>query len=90
MDRSIQQGMTIQGYKLLGYTGTGSFGTVYRAYQSSIGREVAIKVILPMYATLPEFIRRFERETQSIARLEHLHIVPIYDYWINEESAFLN
>ncbi len=54
---------------------------VYRAYQKLIGREVAIKIILPEYANKPDFIRRFEVEAQLIARLEHPHIVPLYDYW---------
>ncbi len=65
------------------------FGAVYRAYQSAIGREVAVKVILPQYANNPDFIRRFEVEAQLIARLEHPHIVPLYDYWRDPDGAYL-
>lgn len=86
---TIQSGLTIQGYELLERIGAGGFGAVYRAYQSTIGREVAVKVILPVYATQPEFIRRFEREAQLIARLEHLYIVPLYDYWRDPEGAYI-
>ncbi|MBI1258448.1 MAG: protein kinase [Chloroflexi bacterium] len=80
---------TIKGYELRGCVGAGGFGAVYRAYQPSVGREVAIKVILPERANQPEFIRRFEVEAQVIARLEHPYIVPIYDYWRDPEGAFL-
>ena len=51
--------------------GSGGFGAVYRAFQPLVGREVAIKVILPDYANKPDFIRRFESEAQLVARLEH-------------------
>ena len=71
---------SIKGYQLKERIGTGGFGVVYRAYQSTVGREVAIKVILPSLANQPEFIRRFEGEAQVIARLEHPFIVPLHDY----------
>ena len=80
---------TIKGYELRERVGAGGFGEVYRAYQPSVGREVAIKVILPERASNIDFIRRFEVEAQTIARLEHPHIVPLYDYWRDPEGAFL-
>jgi WD40 repeat protein/serine/threonine protein kinase len=80
---------TIQGYELLERIGGGGFGVVYRALQSTIGREVAVKSILPIYANEPNFIRRFEIEAQLIARLEHLHIVPLYDFWRDPEGAYI-
>jgi serine/threonine protein kinase len=52
----------LRGYELKESLSTGMFGTVYRAIQPSIGREVAIKTILPRFANDPEFIRRFEAE----------------------------
>jgi serine/threonine-protein kinase len=73
-------GQIIKGYELRDQIGTGGFGVVYKAYQSTVEREVAIKVILPAYANRPEFIRRFENEAQIVARLEHPYIVPLYDY----------
>jgi WD40 repeat protein/serine/threonine protein kinase len=79
----------IHGYELLERIGAGGFGAVYRAYQSTVGREVAVKVIHPGFANNPEFIRRFEREAQLIARLEHLHIVPLYDYWRDPQGAYI-
>lgn len=82
-------GQSIKGYDLLERIGNGGFGAVYRAYQSTIGREVAVKIILPGFANRPGFIRRFEAEAQLIARLEHLHIVPLYDYWRDPDGAYL-
>jgi WD40 repeat protein/serine/threonine protein kinase len=79
----------IKGYEIRERIGTGGFGAVYKAYQTTIGREVAIKVILPDRANQPDFIRRFENEAQLVARLEHPHIVPLYDYWRDPDGAYL-
>lgn len=79
----------VRGYELKERLGQGGFGAVYRAYQQAIDREVAIKVILPQYASRPEFVRRFEAEAQLIARLEHPHIVPLYDFWRDPAGAYL-
>src|SRR5262245_3866377 len=82
-------GREVRGYALRERLGIGGFGAVYRAVQSSIQREVALKIILPRYANHPDFIRRFEAEAQFVARLEHPHIVPLYDYWREPNSASL-
>lgn len=82
-------GTLVKGYTLKERLDVGGYGAVYRAEQGTVGREVAIKVILPEYANQPEFIRSFEIEAQVIARLEHPHIVPLYDYWRDPEGAYL-
>jgi|GEM_PF-5994857 len=82
-------GTTIKGYKIKERIGAGGFGTVYRTEQRSIFREVAVKAIFPGHANKLEFIRRFENEAQIIARLEHLHITPLYDYWREPDGAYL-
>ena len=73
-------GQTIKGNELLARLGEGAYGAVYRATQPQVNREVAVKIILPDYANRPDFIRRFETEAQLVAQLEHIHIVPLYDY----------
>lgn len=83
------QHKVVKGYELIERIGLGGFGAVYRASQPVIGREVAIKIILPQYANLPDFIRRFEVEAQLVAHLEHPHIVPLYDYWREPDGAYL-
>lgn len=80
---------TIRGYTLQEQIGKGGFGAIYRAVQSTVQREVAIKIILPVHANNPDFIRRFEAEARVIARLEHFHIVPLYDFWRDPEGAYL-
>jgi WD40 repeat protein/DNA-binding CsgD family transcriptional regulator len=82
-------GTILKGYELLERIGAGGFGAVYRARQSTIDREVAVKVILPGLANEPDFIRRFETEARLIARLEHPHITPLYDFWRDPDGAYL-
>lgn len=82
-------GSNLKGYEIEERIGAGGFGAVYKARQSTVGREVAIKVILPGYANQPDFIRRFETEAQTVARLEHMHIVPLYDFWRDPEGAYI-
>ena len=82
-------GRAIRGFQLGELIGNGSFGVVYKAVQTAVEREVAVKIILPKYANHPEFIRRFETEAQTVARLEHPYIVPLYDYWREPDAAYL-
>jgi WD40 repeat protein/serine/threonine protein kinase/DNA-binding XRE family transcriptional regulator len=82
-------GRAVRGYALAELVGAGGMGVVYRAVQPLVEREVAIKIILPSYANQPDFIRRFEAEAQLVARLEHPHIVPLYDYWREPNVAYL-
>ena len=86
---NIVSGQVVRGYELHELLGIGGFGAVYRAFQPAVKRDVAIKIILPQYANQPDFIRSFETEAQLVARLEHLHIVPLYDYWREPNGAFL-
>ena len=89
LPQSNLSGQHIKGYHLLELIGVGGFAAVYRAHQPAINRDVAIKVILPKFANNPDFVRRFETEAQLIARLEHIHIVPLYDYWREPDNAYL-
>jgi serine/threonine protein kinase/uncharacterized protein YraI len=67
-------------YEVRELLGMGGMGAVYRAYQTTLRRDVALKVLPPSLAQQPEFIERFAREAQTAAALEHAHIVPVYDY----------
>lgn len=82
-------GRAIRGYALAERIGMGGMGSVYRAVQPNVERDVAVKIILPAFANHPDFIRRFETEAQLVARLEHPHIVPLYDYWREPGMAYL-
>jgi DNA-binding SARP family transcriptional activator len=80
---------TVRGYVIREQLGQGNFGVVYHAFQLQVGRDVALKVILPQFANHPSFIRRFETEAQLVARLEHPYIVPLYDFWREPDGAYL-
>jgi serine/threonine-protein kinase len=67
-------------YELRDLLGVGGMGAVYRGYQVSLKREVAIKVLSPQLAQQAGYIERFNREAETAAALEHRHIVPIHDY----------
>jgi WD40 repeat protein/DNA-binding SARP family transcriptional activator len=82
-------GRSVRGYELRQEAGTGSVGMVFRAFQSSVGREVALKMIHPRFTGNPEFVRRFAEEARMVAGLEHPHIVPLYDFWRDPAGAFL-
>lgn len=82
-------GTTIRGYQIWERIGEGGAGTVYKAYQGSLGRHVAIKVLKKVYVQNIEFIHRFQTEAELVARLEHPHIIPLYDYWYDENNIVL-
>lgn len=83
------KGRSIKSYAISELIDIGGFGAVYRAMQDGVLREVAIKVINPIFANRPAFIQRFESEAQVIASLEHPHIVPLYDYWRDPQGAYI-
>ena len=66
-------------YELHEQLGRGGFGTVYRAIDLTLGREVALKILHPAYMADPDFIERFRREARTVAVLEHPNIVTVYD-----------
>ena len=84
-----EPGLAVRGYELRSKLGEGRFGTVFRAFQPAMGREVAIKVIRPELANSPAFIRRFEAEANLVAGLELANVVPLYDFWREPDAAFL-
>ncbi len=85
----VVPGLAVRGYELRDQLGERGSGLLYRAFQPAVGREVAVKVIRPELANDPDFIRRFQGEAQSVARLEHPHIVPLYDFWREPDAAYL-
>ncbi len=72
-------GATLGQYQILREIGRGGMAVVYEAYQPSLGRSVAIKVLPPQYTFDATFVQRFQQEARAAARLEHPNIVSIYD-----------
>lgn len=68
------------GYEIVDLIGRGGMGAVYKAIQTNLEREVAIKLLPPELSENPEFEARFKREAKSMAQLNHPNIVQIYDF----------
>lgn len=80
---------TLGKYKVLSLVARGGMAEVYKAYQPGLDRNVAIKVIHPHLAGEATFIRRFEREAASVARLRHPNIVQVIDFDCQDERYYL-
>lgn len=76
----LQPGQQVGAYRVIAQIGSGGMATVYKASHEKLERLVAIKVMHTAFMQDPNFRTRFEREAKIIARLDHPHIVPVYDY----------
>jgi serine/threonine protein kinase len=82
-------GRTLAGYRVEAELGRGGQAVVYRATQLSLQRQVALKVVAPGLGLDPGFAERFRREGVSAARLDHPHVVPVYEAGESDGFAFL-
>jgi non-specific serine/threonine protein kinase len=71
-------GQTLSHYRITAPLGAGAMGDVYRATDTKLGREVALKVLPAEMASSPERLERFQREAQALATLDHPGIVTVY------------
>ncbi|TEU14550.1 MAG: hypothetical protein E3J21_15520 [Anaerolineales bacterium] len=82
-------GQTLGPYRIIEQIGIGGMATVYKAYQPSMDRYVAIKVLPAVFSRDPAFLKRFKREAEVVAKLEHKHILPVHDYDEQEGLTYL-
>jgi len=82
-------GRTIGGYHILEKIGEGGIGTVYRARQLSLDREVAFKTLKPEFAANQSFVERLTREARAAAQLVHPNIVQTYDVGEDQGVHFI-
>jgi len=89
--RRYQQliGKRVGRYRVTGSLGSGGMAEVFRASDDKLGREVAIKVVLPHYASEDQFLERFLREARVIASLDHPNILSVFDFGEHDGMPFL-
>jgi serine/threonine protein kinase len=74
--------------RILREVGRGGMGVVFEALQGALKRRVAVKLLPWRFSMVPRWQERFEREAQTIARLQHANIVPIYSFGTHEGYAY--
>ena len=74
----LADGAQLGPYEVLARLGAGGMGEVYRARDTKLGREVALKILAPALAGDPQYMARFQREAQVLASLNHPHIATVH------------
>ncbi len=82
-------GRSLGSYQIVEKLGLGGMATVYKAYQPSMDRYVAIKVLPRHFAHDPTFTGRFEQEARVIAKLENARILPVYDFGEDDGTTYI-
>ena len=86
---SLTSGTKLGPYEILSPLGVGGMGEVYRARDTRLGRDVAIKVLPAAFSRDPERLRRFQQEAQAVAALNHPNILAIHDFGEHESSPYI-
>jgi serine/threonine-protein kinase len=82
-------GHVVGAYRILSLLGRGGTAEVYKAFHPALKREVALKVLLQEVSHDVDWVRRFRQEAELLGRLDHPHILPIYDAGEHEGRPFL-
>src|SRR5262245_50808125 len=86
---TLTAGIRLGGYEILAPLGAGGMGEVWRARDTRLGREVAIKVLPEAVSATPDRLARFEREARTVASLNHPNIVTLFSVEDHEGVRFL-
>src|SRR6476661_8231766 len=84
----LNPGRRLGRYEVLGPLGAGGMGEVYRARDTRLERDVALKILPESVAADPDRLARFDREAKSVAALSHPNIVALYDAGTDQGVAF--
>jgi len=85
----MQPGKKLAHYEITGLLGKGGMGEVYRARDTKLGRDVAIKVLPTEMSKDPERLARFDREARTLATLQHANVASIYGFETAGDTRFL-
>src|SRR5258708_40122399 len=85
----LTSGTRLGPYEILSPLGAGGMGEVYRARDTRLGRDVAIKVLPTAFALDEERMRRFEQEARAVGMLNHPNILAVYDIGTHEGLPYL-
>ena len=77
---ALSVGARIGAYEVRGSLGAGGMGEVYRARDTKLGRDVALKILSPSFTSDADRVARFQREARLLASLNHRHIGAIYGF----------
>jgi serine/threonine protein kinase/WD40 repeat protein len=86
---ALTSGTTLGSYEIVSFIGAGGMGEVYRARDTRLGRDVALKILPTSFAADPERLRRFEQEARAVAALSHPNILAVHDLGQHEGAPFL-
>jgi serine/threonine protein kinase len=86
-DSGVRRSVRIGKYEVLKHIATGGMGVVYKARDTQLGREVALKVLSPELAKRPAALERFRQEARHSARLRHENIVTLYEVGTDEAQG---
>ena len=76
-------------YRLIELLGQGGMATIFRAMDTQLGRDVAVKLLRPEYLRDPDFSSRFRQEAQAAASLSHPNVVAVYDYGSDRSGPYI-
>jgi hypothetical protein len=82
-------GRNIGKYRIVERLGRGGMAEVYKAFQPSLDRYVAIKILHPFMAEEKDFVARFRREARNVAALRHPNIVQVFDFDVEDELYYM-
>ena len=86
---SLSAGVRIGPFEIVELLGAGAMGAVYRAHDTRLRRDVAIKVLPQEFSGQPERLKRFEQEALAVARLTHPHIIAIHDIGTYDGAPYI-
>ncbi|HET9034990.1 MAG TPA: protein kinase, partial [Myxococcaceae bacterium] len=84
----LRPGLRVGPYEVLAPLGAGGMAEVYRARDSRLGREIALKVVNEVLAGDSELVRRFEQEARLAGSLNHPNLVSVYDFGEHEGTPY--